>query len=143
MVVLSLGLGIGANTLMFSLVNGLFLRTIPVSSPETLVRLRWSGSSDFTGVDEATLPDASTGHPLRSNFSRIIFNQLRQDNQTLSGLFACSPQQVIVFANGTSEWGDGLVASGNYYELLGVQAKLGRTFTADDDKPGAAPVAVI
>ena len=143
-IIVSLGLGIGVNTIMFSLVNGLFLRTLPVSNPSTLVRLRWTGPADLTGVDENTsYSNSSTGHPLRANFSAIVVEQLGTTHQTLSDLFACAAQQVVLFTNGESRWEDGLLASGNYYESLGVHALLGRTFTEEDDKTSAPAVAVI
>jgi len=136
-IILSLGVGIGANTAIFSLVNGLLLRTLSVSKPETLVRLRWSGPADLSGIADKGLPDEE-GHDLRTKFSRVIFDQLRTDD-----FFACDVQQVVVSTGGEAATADGLVASGNYYQVLEVRPALGRTFTPDDDRPEAPPVAVI
>src|SRR4029078_7186578 len=82
-IILSLGVGIGANTLMFSLVNGLLLRTLNVSEPRSLVRLRWTGPADFTRVNEEgnNFTNAATGHPLRTGFSRVIFDALKSNRQ--------------------------------------------------------------
>ena len=95
-IVISLGKGIGANTVMFSLVNGLLLRSISLVHPESLMRLRWAGPADFTGMIDTGLPDTVTGHDLRTNFSRLIFERLRTDDRALTDLFATSLHQVIL-----------------------------------------------
>jgi predicted permease len=145
-VVLSLALGIGANTALFSAVNGLLLRTLPVRDPDTLVRLRWSGKNDmvtsssdygFTGTDE-------NGRNIRSTFSYPMFRQFVTDNRTMTDLFACAPfGRVSVVVDGQAEIATSLISTGNYYRVLGVNAMLGRTIVPEDDQPTARPVAVL
>ena len=119
-VVLSLALGIGANTAIFSLIDTVLLKMLPVSNPEELV----------------LLGDAS---------SYPAFVDFRDRNQVFSGLLAfVGLLRFSVEANGQSEVALGQLVSGNYYSVLGIKAILGRTLTAEDNKiPGGHPVAVI
>src|SRR5262245_45464655 len=145
-VVLSLALGIGANTALFSAINGLLIRTLPVRDPDTLVRLRWSGKNDmvtsssdygFSGTDE-------NGRNFRTTFSYPMFRQFVTDNQTMTDLFACAPfGRVSVVVDGQAEIANAFISTGNYYRVLGVNAMLGRTIVPEDDQPTAPPVAVV
>src|SRR5262249_35848260 len=85
-VVLSLALGIGANTAIFSAVNGLLLQTIPVKDPETLVRLRQAGRNDMvtSSSDYGFSGQDALGRNLRSTFSYPLFQQLQSANRTMS-----------------------------------------------------------
>src|SRR4030095_15706219 len=145
-VVLSLALGIGANTALFSAINGLLLKKLAVADPDSLVRLRYAGPNQVRTdilVYGYTAPDAR-GRQVESSFSYPMYLQFRADNRTMSDLFACAPLSLVnVVANGEGEIANGFVASGNYYQMLGVTARLGRTFLPDDDTPTATPVAVI
>jgi predicted permease len=145
-VLVSLALGIGANTALFSAMNGLLLRKLPVNEPDTLVRFRSAGPNEMrtdTLVYGFTATD-SRGRQLDPTFSYPMYRQLAENNRTLSDLFACAPiGNVNVIVNGHAEIASALLASGNFYQALGVAARLGRTFTTDDDRPTAAPVAVI
>jgi predicted permease len=146
-VVLSLALGIGANTALFIQVDGMLLTTVPVTSPETLVRLRWVGkndmvtsSSDYGSVDDT----AYGGQRVRTTFSYPMYTQLVAANRTMTDLFACAPMgSVNLAADGHAELASAFISSGNYYQLLGVNARIGRTIVPDDDRPAAPPVAVI
>jgi predicted permease len=145
-VVLSLALGIGANAALFSAINGLLIKTLPVRDPDTLVRLRWSGKNDmvtsssdygFTGNDE-------NGRSIRSTFSYPMFRQFVTDNKTMTDLFACAPfGRVSVVVDGQADIANAFISTGNYYRVLGVNARLGRTIVPEDDQPSAAPVAVL
>jgi len=145
-VVLSLALGIGANTALFSAVNGLLLRTLSVRDAESLVRLRWSGKNDmvtsssdygFSGTDE-------NGRNVRATFSYPMFRQFVTDNRTMTDLFACAPfGRVSVVVDGQPDIANSFISTGNYYRVLGVNAMLGRTIVPDDDRPEAPPVAVL
>jgi len=145
-VVISLALGIGANTALFSAVNGLLLKQLPVHDPDTLVRLRWSGrnqmatsSSDygFSGTDAA-------GSNIRATFSYPMFQQLLIDNRTMTDLFACAPWgRVNVVADGQADIANAFIATGNFFRVLGVTAVLGRTLVPEDDQPAAPPAIVI
>ncbi len=125
----SLALGIGANTAMFSLVNSLLLRSLPVTNPARLVLLR---SHEPEGYPEWSYP---------------VWNEIRQRPQLFNGTAAWSP---IARANFTVEGqtlkADGFLASGSFFDTLGVNAIVGRTFTTTDDRPDGGPdgpVAVI
>ena len=146
-VVLSLALGIGANAALFSAVDGLLLTKIPAASPDRLVRLRWVGrndmvtsSSDYGPIDTA----AYGGQRVRTTFSYPMYKQFLVDNRTMTDLFACAPMgRVNVAVNGQAELASGFLSTGNYYSVLGVNARLGRALVPDDDRPSAPPVAVI
>jgi len=144
-VLLSLALGIGANATVFSAINGLLLRTLPVADPQTLVRFRWIGDNDMlTDVNDYGYSEKEGGLQITPTFSYDMFHTFRSSSRTLVDLFACAPEgQLNVVANGRAELASGFVASGNYFDVLGVRALIGRTFTPDDDRPSAAPVAVL
>ena len=144
-VVASLALGIGANTAIFTAINGLLLRTVPVDHPETLVCFRWFGVNDMgNSFSSYGYTDQMYGKNTEETFPYSVYEQFRAANATLADLFACAPQgQVNVTWNGQSELATAFVASGNYFDVLGVRAVAGRTFTPDDDRPDAPPVAVI
>jgi predicted permease len=147
-VVLSLALGIGANTAIFSAVNSLLIVKVPVRDPDSLVRFRHQGrndvsrsSSDYGFLDRSGLPPNT---PLRSTFSYPMYKQLVAANQTMTDLAAGAPSgRVNLVADGNAELASAFISSGNYYRMLGVRARLGRTILPDDDNPTADPVAVI
>jgi predicted permease len=144
-VVLSLGLGIGANTALFSAVNGLYLRKLPVRDPDTLVRLRYAGKNDMvtSSSDYGTVRIAGAG-TARATFSYPMFQQFVADNRTMDDLIACAPYgNVNVVVDGQADIANAFISTGNYYRMLGLAANPGRTIVPDDDKPGAPPVAVI
>jgi predicted permease len=143
-VVLALAFGIGATTAIFTLVDALLLRPLPVAHPERLVGF---GDPALVGV-------TNTGAPRTDNFSYELYLAFRDRARLLSGLTATgysSRLDVVVPAAGASagavaepERVRGRLVSGNYFAVLGVRAAAGRTFGADDDRaPGASPVAVI
>src|SRR5262245_60752205 len=125
--VLSLALGIGANTAIFSLVNSLLLRTLPVEEPE---RLALVGDSSGPG----------------QSWTFAIWDNIRQRSQAFDGAFAWSSNRFNLAQGGESQPVDGMYVTGDYFSGLGVPALLGRTIsTADDVRGGGAsgPVAVI
>jgi len=146
-VVLSLALGIGANTAIFTGVNGLLLIKVPVKDPDSLVRLRWVGRNDMMTSSSDYGPRnraAYGGQNVQTTFSYPMFRQFAADNRTMTDLFACAPQgRVNVVVDGRAEIAQGFLSTGNYYQVLGVGARVGRTIVPDDDRPSAAPVAVI
>ena len=145
-ILISLALGIGANTALFSAMNGLLIRKLSVNDPDTLVRFGSAGPNQMrtdTLVYGFLAPDAR-GRRIDPTFSYPMYQQLVEDNRTMSDLLACAPiGNVNVIVNGQAEIASAFLASGNYYRALGVTARLGRTITPDDDRPTAAPVAVI
>ena len=144
-VVVSLALGIGANAALFSAVDALLLTTIPVREPDTLVRFRNIGRNDaVTSSSDYGFRRAAQGENVRATFSYPMFQQFVTDNRTLSDLFACAPVgRVNVVVDGNADIGTAFISTGNYYQVLGVRARAGRTILPDDDKPTAPPVAVI
>jgi len=144
-VIVSLALGIGANTALFSAINGLLLTRIPVKDPDTLVRFRYVGRNDMvTDSSDYGFMKRDAGENVRSTFSYPMFRQFAADNRTMSDLFACAPfGRVNVVADGTAEIATAFISTGNYYRMLGVTARIGRTILPDDDRPTAPPVAVI
>src|SRR5438874_3872483 len=146
-VVLSLALGIGANTALFSAVDAMLLTKIPVRDPDTLVRLRWVGRNDMVTSSSdygSVSPAAYGGQNARTTFSYPMYQQFVADNRTMMDLFACAPMgRVNLIVNGQAELASGFLSSGNYYNVLGVQARLGRALLPDDDRATAPPVAVI
>ena len=145
-ILISLALGIGANTALFTAMNGLLFRTLPVRDPDTLVRFGSAGPNHMrtdTLVYGFTAPDAR-GRRVDPTFSYPMYRQFVEANRTMSDLFASAPiGNVNVVVNGQAEIAAAFLASGNYYRALGVTARLGRTIVPDDDRPTAAPVAVI
>jgi predicted permease len=145
-VLVSLALGIGANTALFSAINGLLLKKLPVSDPDTLVRFRYAGPNQVRTdvLSYGFIAPDSRGRQVEPVFSYPMYRQLAADNRTMSDLFACAPfGRVNVVVNGEAEVASAFISSGNYYTALGVTARVGRTITPDDDRPAAAPVAVI
>jgi hypothetical protein len=145
-VVISLALGIGANTALFSAINGLLLKKLPVKDPDTLVRLRYAGRNDMvtSSSDYGFTTKDAAGRDIRTTFSYPMFQQFIADNRTMTDLFACAPfGRANVVVDGQAEIATSFISSGNYYRMLGVTARLGRTITPDDDRPTAPPVAVI
>jgi predicted permease len=144
--ILSLALGIGANTAIFNAVNDLFLKQLPVVDPERLVRLRWAGSNDMATSfgDYGYSGKNAAGQDIHGSFSYPIYEALRKSNQTLDGMLAFTPMgNLNVVVDGQAETASGLVVCGDYFRVLGVMPVRGRAITSDDDSLSAAPVAMI
>ena len=126
--VLSLAVGIGANTAIFSLINAILLREPPLKAPEELVNL-YISTPDFP----------------YSTFSYPDFRDLRDETgEVFSGVSATRAILAQVDRDGSIEMLLGEAVSGNYFTLLGVEAQLGRTLLPEDDvAPGAHPVVVL
>jgi hypothetical protein len=144
-VLVSLALGIGANTALFTAVNGLLLQTVRVAEPERLIRFNWTGKNDMVrSSNDYGYSGSTSTRNVRSTFSFAIFEQLRAANTTLTGLAAGAPTGSLnVIVDGDAQLATGYQASGNYFEVIGASAVLGRAFGEADDKPSATPVAVI
>src|SRR5258708_10812816 len=128
---LSLALGIGANTAIFSLVDQLLLRLLPVKDPQQLVLL-W-GRGQHYGSNNG---DHKTSYPMYEDF--------RDHSEVFSGMFCRWRTPLSMSSQGKTERVEGELVSGTYFPVLGVGAALGRVFTPEDDKiPGGHPMAVI
>jgi predicted permease len=146
-VALSLALGIGANTVVFSLLDAVLLRTLPVKEPERLVLFRWlSGEKkvwNSTSSEWKRERDAATGLETGTSFSYPAFEHFRANNQSLSETFAFLYTSLSLNIDGQAETAAGQLVSGNYFAGLGLPVLLGRALTNDDDKASAEPAAVI
>jgi putative ABC transport system permease protein len=122
--ILSLALGIGANTAIFSLINAVILKTLPVSHPEQLVQLvmKTEGGTTFTNP---------------------IWEQVRDRQDVFSGALAYSPIRLNLAGGGEVRNASTSWVSGDFFSTLGVHPILGRTFTAADDKRGCPAIAVL
>jgi len=129
--VLSLALGIGANTAIFSLVDSLLLRPLPVKDPHRLALLQ-GGNIDSAG---------------RSSFTPAIWEELRRRPQLFDSAFAWADGARFNIANGgVAEFVDGIWTTSGMFDTLGIAPLVGRAFTGADDQPGGGPdgpVAVI
>src|SRR5437867_7045881 len=111
---LSIGLGVGANSAIFSLVDQVLLRQLPVREPERLVLLSWNGAFIGSGWGSGNL----LPHPL--------FRDLKAENQVFDGLFARYPTQVHLADDGAPAPVNAEIASGSYFPVLGVRPARGR-----------------
>ena len=144
--VLSLALGIGANTALFSVVDAMLLKPLPVKEPQRLALFQiYYAQGKFSPGSQSGLDsvDPVTGQTRITSFPLVSFQRMREQQGALSHLFAFYPLGLNVVAGGQADVANGQVVSGNYYAGLGVQPLLGRLLTDEDDKPTAAPVAVL
>jgi predicted permease len=144
-VLLSLMLGIGANTALFTAVNGTLLQTLAVAEPASLVRLKWAGDNDMTrGSSEYGFNEPHEGRNVRATFSLAVFEAMRQANHTMTDLAAAAPVGSLnVVIDGEADIASSFGVTGSYFQVLGLRAVLGRTLTGGDDEPGAPAAAVI
>ncbi|HEX8179611.1 MAG TPA: ABC transporter permease [Pyrinomonadaceae bacterium] len=143
--VVSLALGIGANTALFSVVDAMLLKKLPVKEPERLVLFKSVANTNFSpgGYSGNTNLDES-GRRVRNSFPAQTYTLLRaQSADVLTDVFAFGSVTVNVNAGGQADVALGQVVSGNYYAGLGVPAYIGRTLTDEDDKAASAPAAVL
>ncbi|MBL9218307.1 MAG: ABC transporter permease [Opitutaceae bacterium] len=146
--VLSLALGIGANTTVFSLVNEVLLKSLPVREPGQLVLFSWAAPERIgpQSINGWTQRDAATGETICTSLSLHTFEQLRTSSSALlSDVFAFAPlDRVNVVLDGNAEVvTTGQIVSGNYHAALGVPMLAGRSILPTDDQPNAPPVVVI
>ena len=129
--VLSLALGIGANTAVFTFLDQALLRLLPVKDPEQLVQLKEVGQhyGSNTGINALSYP---------------IYKDFSEQNQVFSGMLCRSSQPFSISFGGRSERSSGELVTGTYFPVLGVKPALGRLFTGTDDRTrGGAPFAVL
>jgi predicted permease len=127
--VITLALGIGANTAIFSVADKLLVRSLAVKEPGQLVLI------NSVSVNPYFVSNA---------FSYPNFSDYRAQNQVLSGLLAFTTTQLELKTNDRIERVSGEYVSGNYFDVLGVRAARGRTFSPEEDRtPGTQPVVVV
>jgi predicted permease len=143
--VATLALGIGANTAVFSVVDALLLRTLPVDAPEELVVFDWLRAPEamvarYSGYGRP----GPGGLGIRTSFSALTVQAFAEHAATLADVIAFSPTGTLnVVADRQTDTASGLFVTGRYFAGLGVRAARGRTLTTADDRPDAEPVAVI
>jgi predicted permease len=136
--VATLALGIGANTAIFTVVNGLLLKMLPVREPQQLVVVG----------DPTRANGRSNGTPRTDIFSYPLYKELRDRNAVFTGLCAAASDHRVEVDSGQGELSDekipGRMVSGNYFSVLGLEPAAGRLFSdADDTAEGANPVIVL
>jgi macrolide transport system ATP-binding/permease protein len=151
--ILSLALGIGANTAIFSLMESILLRSLPVADPESLVVLNWhspppqNASKEWVhvmhGVQGMAWP-GNKGSMVSGMFPYAAFETLHADNpvfSTLFGYFDGLKHNLAVRGQATTAGTE--YVTGEYFRGLAVSPAAGRLIDSDDDRPGATPVAVV
>ncbi len=137
-----LALGIGANTAVFSVANAVMVRSLPVRDPGQLVLFRYESRGDISMVRRTQIGES------QATFPYAVYEALRERTRTLSGVIAFAPlglnqQSLTVQTGDQATVAAGEIVSGNYFQVLGVPAILGRTLVDDDQRQGAPNVAVI
>jgi predicted permease len=148
-IVLSLGLGIGVNTAVFTVTDAVMVRMLPVKNPRQLVLLGWVRR--HTSLDVSTsgygLPDPH-GREVRASFAYPLIDELRGQNKAFANVFGFVPtgfgkESVNVSIDGQAEMTDGVMVTGSYFSGLGIVPVVGRLITDADVKASAPRVAVI
>ena len=124
--VFALALGIGANTAIFSVVNGVLLRPLPYEEPDRLVRL---------SEDSPQVPEMSISYP--------NFLDWRAQNKSFKGLAAMQFKNYNLMGAGEPERLQGRNVSATFFDVLGVRPIIGRSFLAEEDQPGANRVCLV
>ena len=147
--VLSLALGIGANTAIYSFMDAILLRALPVSAPDSLVVLNWHakqfqwGSFVLHSINGRAYEDPKSG-TTAGIFPYPAFEFFRQNDSVFSSVFAYHPARDLnVIFKGNADLENGEYVSGDYFRGLAVAPAAGRLIIPDDDRVGAPPVAVI
>jgi predicted permease len=132
--VLSLALGIGANSAIFQLVDAVRLRSLPVVEPQELVTIDFAKGGSRSG-------NWSTRS---ARITSVLWDQVRAMSEPFSGTIAWSATRFNLAKGGEVRYAEGTYVSGDFFRVLGVRPLIGRTIAAEDDRPGcAAPGAVL
>jgi predicted permease len=147
--ILTLALGIGANTAIFSLIDAVMLRSLPVENPSKLVLLKWGARHApnihgyMTSGDCPTDLRPGAANPSGCSFSEPMFRELAQTN-VFSGTAAfATAGRLNLTGNGPATVINGQLVSGDFFRTMGLKAAAGRLLEAADDTPSAAPVTVL
>jgi predicted permease len=146
--IFTLAIAIGANTAIFSIMDGLLFRGLPVHDPWGLMMLKWSAHKRPNYHSSSSYGDCVTqfrrDNASGCSFSHPFYEDLRDHAASFSSIAAFGGgEQLNVSGNGQASIARGNPVSGNYFSTLGVPAALGRTLQPGDDNPGAPPVAVL
>jgi len=148
MTVLILALGIGANTAIFSLLDAVVLRTLPVRAPQQLIVPAWHAKATPHPFDysdfESCFANTGAGPEEKCSFSYPFFKMLESNSEIFSDVTAfAGPMQLSMAGGGGASIVDSLVVSGSFFQTLGTKAVLGRTFSRQDDSANAAATVVL
>jgi predicted permease len=141
--VLSLAIGIGANTAIFSVVDVILLKSLPVSDPEELRVLLWTGEPRIPFHSSSGYTTTLHGIKVHGQFPYPIYKMLTASLPQFSDVIGFTYSTVTVIAGGESHYGNAHFVTGNFFEALGLRPVLGRLLSPEDERSGTAPVAVI
>ena len=149
--ILTLALGIGANTAIFTLIDAVMLRSLPVHDPQQLFIPKWTSvhepqtsASYFWSGCPGVSSDPATHAPGGCTFSYPMFEELRSRQDIFSDVSAfVGTRTEHLTANGSVSLANGSFVSGNFFEALGTHALLGRTLDSTDDEPSSEPAVVL
>jgi predicted permease len=143
--VISLALGIGAGTAVFSLLNAVLLRSLPVPNPHELRIVNWRGlNPQLNSYTGSGVGEVRGGFRAGSSFPYPAYREFRDRGTGFSAVFAFFPlPRITVLGRSEATTADGLMVSGNFFATYGASMLIGRPLTLEDDRPEAAPVAVI
>lgn len=131
--ILSLTLGIGANTAIFQLLNAVRLRSLPVSRPQELAEIRIVGGNHGMGVNDSYY----------SELTRPIWQEIRRDHPPFSSVFAWGEDQMRVGEGSAAQMVKGITVSGDFFPVLGVRPWRGRLIASEDEHACPASSAVV
>ncbi|HEY2548707.1 MAG TPA: ABC transporter permease [Candidatus Acidoferrum sp.] len=131
--ILSLALGIGANTAIFQVLDAVRLRTLPVRNPQEIARIAFDRRGSRSGNFSTRYPD----------FSYAIWQQIRERQEGFSSVYAWAPTQFNVSPAGEVHSVQGLWVSGEFFETLGVGPEIGRLLSVADDQPTCATAGAV
>lgn len=147
--IITLALGIGANTAIFSMIDAVWLRSLPVRDPQKLVVFQWTAHNSpntkgyYSYMSCRSSSKGATGEH-GCSFSYPMFREFRVLQDAFSSVTALGGDVGLnLRGNGPARFVHGELVSGEFFDVLGVGAALGRTFGPADDMPGAPPVAVL
>ena len=146
---ITLALGIGANTTIFSLLNAVMLQSMLVRNPRELVVLQWSAHRQAKDIGTSSFADCHhiewrSAHPGSCSFSYPMFKEIRDQSGVFSNVTAfAGPAQLDLSGNGPASMTRTELVSGDYFQTLGVSPALGRTIQPSDERPGSEAVTAI